>query len=91
MYGERGSHLRRRSSGQGLLYGGDLLNRRNDIVDLMKDEVFLGGTLEDQDIGTVTIFQGDLRIATNVLDDEGKRALGRGLSRPVYAEVLEQG
>ncbi len=75
----------------GYLFGGHLLNRRNDVVDKIKSEVFAGETFEYEDVGTVTIFQEDLRIATNVLDDDGLRAVGTRLSDPVYRDVLQQG
>ena len=75
----------------GLLMGGNLLNRRNDIVDRIKHDVFVAQTPDDATMGTVTIFQGDLRIATNVMDRAGHRAVGTRMSAPVYEEVLERG
>ena len=45
-------------------------------------------TTRARTLGTVTIFQGDLRIATNVLGPDGKRAVGTRLSEAVYQEVL---
>lgn len=42
-------------------------------------------------VDTVTIFLGDLRVSTNVLDEEGKRAVGTRISQPVREIVLEQG
>jgi two-component system NtrC family sensor kinase len=45
----------------------------------------------DKTIGTVTVFQGDLRIATNVLAADGSRAIGTRLSEAVYDEVLQRG
>lgn len=75
----------------GVLYGGDLLNRRYELVDQIKQEVFPGDTYEGKDIGTVTIFQGDLRIATNVFREDGSRAVGTRLSEKVYEEVIQRG
>ncbi|UCD30183.1 MAG: cache domain-containing protein [Planctomycetota bacterium] len=75
----------------GVLYGGDLLNRRYTIVDAIKDEVFAHEIFEGKDIGTVTIFQGDLRISTNVTKQDGTRAVGTRLSDVVYKKVLDQG
>jgi two-component system NtrC family sensor kinase len=75
----------------GLLFGGYMLNRRNEVVDRIRDEVFLGGAVQDEDLGTVTIFQGDLRVATNVRDDTAQRATGTRLSAPVYQRVLTEG
>ena len=64
----------------GVLYGGELLNRRYELVDQIKREVFSGEHLEGEDVGTVTVFQGDLRIATNVLNTDGTRAVGTRMS-----------
>ncbi len=75
----------------GALYGGLLLNRFYGIVDRVKDIISQGERYGDQDIGTATIFQGDLRIATNVLDDSGQRAVGTRVSREVEEAVLKKG
>ncbi|TVS10196.1 MAG: methyl-accepting chemotaxis protein [Planctomycetaceae bacterium] len=42
-------------------------------------------------MSTVTIFQGDLRIATNVTMEDGSRAVGTRLSGAVSETVLDQG
>jgi len=75
----------------GTLYGGVLLNRNYDIVDRVKDIVYKGEKYQGKDIGTATIFQGDLRIATNVMDEGGKRAVGTRVSREVNQAVLREG
>ena len=75
----------------GVLYGGNLLNRRDALVDSIRQSVFPMYLDSDKAIGTVTIFQGDLRIATNVLGEDGSRAVGTRLSQAVYDEVLERG
>jgi two-component system NtrC family sensor kinase len=75
----------------GVLYGGILLNQNYDIVDRVKDIVFKGEKYKDKDIGTVTIFQNDLRISTNVTDERGQRAIGTRVSEEVYDAVLKQG
>ncbi|NLX97168.1 MAG: hypothetical protein GXY83_13420 [Rhodopirellula sp.] len=74
-----------------ILYGGDLLNRRYEIVDAIKQEVFPNEVYKGEDIGTVTIFQGDLRISTNVTMDDGSRAVGTRLSSSVCEAVLDRG
>ena len=75
----------------GVLYGGILLNQNYDIVDRVKDIVFKGETYKDKEIGTVTIFQNDLRISTNVTDERGQRAIGTRVSQEVNDAVLMQG
>jgi len=75
----------------GVLTGGLLFNRNYDLVDRVKEIVFKGEKYKDHDIGTATLFQDDLRIATNVLDDQGNRAVGTRVSREVKEAVLDRG
>jgi two-component system NtrC family sensor kinase len=75
----------------GVLYGGILLNRDFSLVDTIKDLVYRGEKYRSKDIGTATIFQWDLRIATNVLDAGGRRAIGTRVSETVYDRVLLHG
>jgi len=42
-------------------------------------------------IDTATIFFGDLRVSTNVLNNNGTRAVGTRVSQEVYDVVLDQG
>ncbi|HOP39697.1 MAG TPA: PAS domain S-box protein [Geobacteraceae bacterium] len=41
--------------------------------------------------GTATIFMGDIRVSTNVLTEDGSRAIGTRLDGPTYQEVFVQG
>ncbi|MCK4322770.1 cache domain-containing protein, partial [candidate division WOR-3 bacterium] len=75
----------------GVLYGGILLNRNYEIVDKIKDIVYRGETYKGKDIGTATIFQGDLRISTNVETKDGARAIGTRVSEEVNNQVLVEG
>jgi two-component system NtrC family sensor kinase len=75
----------------GVLYAGRLLNRRVEIVDLIKETVFAGESYRGEDIGTATIFLDDVRIATNVLNEDGTRALGTRVSEEVYRRVILEG
>ena len=75
----------------GSLYGGLLLTRRNEIVDTIRQTVFEGARYEGRDIGTSTIFLDDVRIATNVLEADGARAIGTRVSDEVYRQVIAGG
>ena len=75
----------------GALRGGVLLNRNYQIVDRIKDIVYRGETYKGKDIGTATIFQWDVRISTNVIGENGNRAIETRVSEEVYDAVLENG
>ncbi len=81
---ERGNHL-------GTLYGGILLNRNYEIVDRVKGTVYKGEKYKGRDKGTATIFQHDLRISTNVPNENGERAIGTRVSKEVNNAVLIEG
>lgn len=75
----------------GVLYGGNLLNRNYKVVDKVKDTVYQGIRYKGKDIGTVTIFQGDMRVSTNVKKEDGGRAIGTRVSQEVDEQVLVKG
>jgi two-component system NtrC family sensor kinase len=75
----------------GTLYGGILLNRNYEIVDLVKEIVYKGEKYKGREIGTATIFQHDLRISTNVKNEDGQRAIGTRVSKEVSIAVLQEG
>ncbi|HEV57502.1 MAG TPA: HAMP domain-containing protein [Phycisphaerales bacterium] len=72
-------------------YGGRVVNQDESLVDRIRDLVFGREMVDGKPIGTVTIFQDDVRIATNVLTDAGRRAIGTRVSEAVYRHVVEQG
>jgi len=75
----------------GVLYAGRLINRNYKIVDKVKDTVYQAVKYRGKDIGTATIFQGDLRISTNVMRKDGTRAIGTRVSEEVYEQVIVKG
>lgn len=75
----------------GVLYGGVLLNRSQEIVDLVRDTIFQHEIYNGQSVGTATIFFKDVRISTNVLSPEGSRAIGTMASEEVTKHVLTEG
>jgi two-component system NtrC family sensor kinase len=75
----------------GVLYGGVLLNRNQEIVDRVRDTVFQNEIYKGRSIGTATIFLKDIRISTNVLNPDGNRAVGTVASEEVTKHVLTEG
>jgi two-component system NtrC family sensor kinase len=75
----------------GVLISGVLLNRNYEIVDKVKHVVYEGEIYEGQEIGTATIFQNDLRISTNVRNEDGTPAITTLVSKEVNDAVLREG
>ncbi len=75
----------------GALMGGILLNRNHEIVDRIKTILFKDAKHRGKEIGTATIFLGDLRISTNVIDREGHRATGTRAMKEVEEHVPGKG
>jgi len=66
----------------GMLYKGDTkMNENYEIVDMI-------GSLTND---TVTVFQGNKRIATNVKTPDGQRAVGTNVAEEVARAVLQEG
>ncbi len=74
-----------------VVYGGKLVNRRFELVDRIHSIVFENRMYRSKPVGTVTIFLDDTRIATNVLDRSGQRAIGTCVSSEVYENVIIRG
>jgi signal transduction histidine kinase len=72
-------------------YGGRIINRDYELVDKIRLLVFGSEQYHSKPVGTVTIFQDDTRISTNVLDETGQRAIGTRVSEQVYKEVVGKG
>lgn len=83
--------LNNRGDVQQVLYGGKIINGNARLIDSIADVVFENEMYDHKPLGTVTIFQDDVRIATNVLDTDGERAVGTRVSEEVYHKVVEQG
>jgi len=75
----------------GALYGGILLNGNSAIVDRVWELLFRGDRFQDVDSGSVTIFQYDRRISTNVRTGAGERAVGTRASQEVADAVWKRG
>ena len=74
-----------------ILVGGKFLNRNYAFIDRIVETVYEKRLYKGKPLGTITIFQGDVRIATNVLDEFGQRAVGTRVSDVVYDTVIKQG
>ena len=75
----------------GIIQTGSLLNGSVDEVDRIRGAVFENEYYAGKPVGTATIFMGDLRISTNVMDNQGRRATGTRVSEEVAGQVLENG
>lgn len=75
----------------GIFHLGTVINRNFDFVDFVRENIFTVATYDGKNLGTVTIFQGDVRITTNVIGPEGRRAIGTRVSAEVYDQVLLAG
>ena len=73
-----------------ILVGGKLINKNFQFIDNIVNTVFENRLYEGKPVGTITLFQNDVRIATNVLDKNGKRAIGTRVSEVVYKRIFEQ-
>jgi signal transduction histidine kinase len=67
------------------------LRGANELSDLIRDVVFGPGDASAPNRATVTIFERDVRIATNVLTPDGQRAIGTHASPAVARQVLGEG
>lgn len=81
------------SSGRliGIFYAAILLNNNEQFIDRFKKLAFKEEKIKGKDVGTNTIFLDDLRIATNVVAADGRRAIGTQVSEEVYTRVYEGG
>jgi two-component system NtrC family sensor kinase len=73
---------------RGILYAAVLLNNNSEFIDRFKRLVFKDEKIRGRDVGTTTLFLGDVRIATNVVDSSGRRAIGTQISEEVYRRVF---
>lgn len=75
----------------GFIQMGSLLNGATEKVDAIRDAVFANENYNGKPVGTATIFKDDLRVSTNVLDSQGRRAVGTRVSKEVADRVLREG
>jgi two-component system NtrC family sensor kinase len=75
----------------GVLYGGTLLNRNDELVSQINEFVFGEKEYDSSNPGTVSIFMKDLRIATNIVGRSGRSEVGTHASSEIQLAVLKQG
>jgi two-component system NtrC family sensor kinase len=75
----------------GVVYGGVLINRRFDLVDRIRHVLFQDAVYRGKPIGTATVFLDDVRIATNVRNADGTRAVGTRAAADVFHQVVREG
>ncbi len=72
------------------IYGGRAINHDHQLIDRFGGILFGDRLHQGKPVGTVTVFLGDTRVATNVRDAAGRRALGTRVSDAVRDRVLVQ-
>ncbi len=73
------------------IVGGRLLNRQESFVDYLSEIVSASGLRQVGASGMVTLFLGDVRIATSVRRANGERAVGTRVSQEVKEAVFDRG
>ena len=73
----------------GVIYGGQLLNRNEELVDSIAETIFKGERYQGSPLGSATIFLHDVRVATTVRLPNGNRAIGTRASKEVADRVLD--
>jgi CheY-like chemotaxis protein len=74
-----------------IFIGLNVINNNATFVDRFKRLVFKKEKINGRDVGATTIFLDDIRVATNVLDSAGRRAIGTQVSDEVYQKVFVEG
>ncbi len=75
----------------GVLYGGLVLNQRHDVVDIIGSTVFQSGEYGGRPIGVAVIYQGSVGISTDLVDNNGSRAVGVEAPDDVVDQVIGSG
>jgi two-component system, NtrC family, sensor kinase len=75
----------------GALVGGVLVNRDFSIVDQISETLYHHESYKFHDLGYATLFLGGVRVSTNVLTADAKRAVGTIVSEEVYDKVIKSG
>ena len=71
-----------------VLCGGQLLNQRASIVDRIRSSLYRAEKYNNHDVGVVSIFLGDKRIATTLTSPDGARRVGTLISAATHDRVF---
>jgi two-component system, NtrC family, sensor kinase len=74
-----------------VLYGGIVLNQSTNIVDQAQKSFFFNDVQQENTAPTATILFDTVRVATNIVDKNGNRAIGTETSEDVKQQVLIKG
>lgn len=75
----------------GAVYSGRLLNNNEELTEQITRVISPNQHISDAPRQTATLFLGDVRIATTVTDEQGRRATGTRMSAAVATQVLQKG
>lgn len=75
----------------GIIYGGRILNQSTEIVDSARKSIFFDEIQAETSMPTATVFFDRFRIATNMIDRQGNRAIGSFVSDAVKQQVIVRG
>lgn len=75
----------------GVLCAGQLLNRRNSVADRIRSSLYRDERFDGRDVAIVSLFLGDVRVATSATTASGDRAVGTLASSEVYKGVMLEG
>jgi two-component system, NtrC family, sensor kinase len=74
-----------------VLYGGIVLNQSTNIVDQAQKSFFFDDVQQENTATTATILFDTVRVATNLVDENGNRAIGTQIPEDVRQQVLIKG
>jgi two-component system NtrC family sensor kinase len=75
----------------GVVWGGEVLNRDDGLVDKIRDILYQNERYRGRDIGVATLFMRNVRISTNFRNPDGSRAIGSVVAEDVAQKVLGEG
>ena len=75
----------------GVIWGGEVLNRNDGLVDKIRDILYQNEKYRGKDIGLATLFLKDVRISTNYRNSDGTRDIGSTVAEEVTQKVLGEG